>query len=119
MMKSYLLFAKNCRNLILFSALFSVGCAITETTSTTSGVVDTVTPDITLNKFVNLRLASIQKEAAQGQGENLDTLASLMGKSDKQAFSSWVHSNYNQLFSDLNEPSQLISRIESQGNDLI
>ena len=106
-------------SLILVTVLFITGCTIVEVTSSTSGTLDAVTPDITLNKFVDLRFANIQKDAAQGDGENLDTLAKLMGKSDRKAFSTWVHNNYENLFSDLAEPSQLISRIETQGRELI
>ena len=112
-------FSKLSISLVFVVTFFVTGCAITDVTSSTSDTVDAVTPDITLNQFVDIRLASIQQEAAHGQGENLDALAKLMGKSDKQAFSSWVHTNYNELFSNLEDPSQLISRIELQGRDLI
>jgi len=104
---------------LLSSALILGGCSITDVTSSTSGTLDTVTPDISLNRFVDVRLASIQKEAAQGEGENLNALAELMGKNDKQAFSSWMNTNYDELFTNLKQPSQLISRIETQGKDLI
>jgi len=104
---------------ILSSVLVLGGCTITDVTSSTSGTLDAVTPDVTLNRFVDIRLASIQKEAAQGEGENLEALAELMGKKDKQAFSFWVHENYDALFTDLEKPSQLISRIETRGNELI
>lgn len=104
---------------LLSSVLLLGGCTITDVTSSTSGTLDTVTPDVTLNRFVDVRLASIQKEAAQGEGENLEALAELMGKEDKQAFSSWVHNNYDVLFTNLDKPSQLISRIETAGGDLI
>ncbi|HHJ34996.1 MAG TPA: DUF3015 domain-containing protein [Gammaproteobacteria bacterium] len=100
----------------ILAVLVLGGCSITDLTS---DAVDTVTPDITLNRFVDVRLASIQQEAARGEGENLDALAQLMGKTDRRAFSSWMHDNYNALFSDLEKPSQLISRIEAHGNDLI
>lgn len=59
-------------------------------------------------------MASIQKEAALGEGENLHALADLMGKKDKQAFSSWMHENYDVLFTNLEKPSQLVSRINDQ-----
>lgn len=103
----------------LSAAILTGGCTITDVTSSTSGTLDAVTPDVTLNHFVDVRLASIQKEAAQGKGENLDALAELMGKKDKRAFSLWVHANYDVLFANLEKPSQLISRIETRGNDLI
>jgi len=104
---------------VIVAALALGGCTITDVTSSTSGTLDAVTPDITLNQFVDVRLASIQKEAAEGQGENLDALAELMGKTDKRAFSSWMQDNYNELFSNLEKPSQLISRIETQSNTQI
>ena len=118
-MKTKQLFKYKVSGIILTTALVLGGCSITDVTSTTSGSLDTVTPDVTLNRFVDIRMASIQKEAAQGKGENLDALADLMGKKDKQAFSSWMHTNYDALFTDLEKPSQLISRIENKENNLI
>ncbi len=118
-MKNKQIFNNVITGVVLTTAILLSGCTITEITSSTSGTLDTVTPDITLNRFVDVRLASIQKEAAQGEGENLNALAELMGKKDKQAFSSWVHANYDELFSNLEKPSQLITRIETGGNDLI
>lgn len=111
-------------NLLISSAILTAGlglssCTITDVTSSTSGTLDTVTPDVTLNRFVDVRIASIQKEAAQGEGENLNALAELMGKNDKQAFSLWMHKNYDALFSELAEPTQLIGRIEARDKDLI
>ena len=88
-------------------------CSITDTTSTTSGSVDAVTPDVTLNRFVDVRIASIKQEAAAGEGENLDALARLMGKADTDAFSGWMQVHYDALFDGLEQPSELISRIES------
>jgi len=104
---------------LLSSVLLIGGCTITDITSSTSGSLDTVTPDVSLNRFIDVRFASIQKEAAQGQGENLNALAELMGKDDKVAFSYWMNANYDELFTNLEQPSQLISRIETQGKDLI
>lgn len=104
---------------LLVSSLQLVGCATTDGLSTTSGVVDAVTPDITLNNFVDVRLASIQQDAAQGKGENLEALADLMGKKDKQAFSHWMQANYGTLFTDLKKPAELISRIEASSVDVM
>lgn len=91
--------------------LAATGCTIADFTSSTSSTLDAVTPDITLNRFVDVRIASIQKEAATGEGENLIVLAKLMGQSDNQAFSDWMHVHYNELFDNLQEPSELITRI--------
>ena len=92
--------------------LATVGCTTTDITSSTSSAVDAVTPDVTLNRFVDVRIASIKKEAAAGEGENLEALAQLMGKQDKQAFSGWMQVNYDALFNNLEQPEELISRIE-------
>ena len=90
----------------------ATACSITDVTSTTSGTVDSVTPDITLKHFVDVRLATIKKEAAVGYGENLDALAEMMGKRDKIAFGAWMQLNYDELFNGLDKPGDLITRIE-------
>lgn len=104
---------------VLTAVFLLGGCTITDITSSTSGTLDTVTPDMSLNHFVDTRIASIQKDAAQGEGENLNALAELMGQKDKKAFSLWVHANYDELFTELDKPSQLISRIKTQAPDFI
>lgn len=99
--------------LVVGMLMATAGCTTTDVTSSTSSSVDAVTPDVTLNRFVDVRIASIKKEAAAGQGENLDALAQLMGKQDKQAFSGWMQVNYDVLFNGLEQPEELISRIEN------
>ena len=87
-------------------------CTITDVTSSTSSTLDAATPDVTLNHFVDLRMASIKKEAAVGEGENLDALARLMGKQDAVAFSGWMQIHYDELFNNLEQSEELVSRIE-------
>ena len=99
--------------MMVSTVLLLSACAITDVTSSTSDTVDAVTPDITLNRFVDVRIASIKQEAAAGQGENLDALAHLMGHENKVEFSGWMQSNYQVLFNDLEQPSELVSRIEA------
>ena len=106
-------------SIIVVSALLAVSaCTITDITSSTSASLDTVTPDVTLNRFVDVRIASIKKEAAAGEGENLDALANLMGKQDKAEFSGWMQTNYDELFNNLQQPTELISRIETLSGQL-
>ena len=106
-------------SVIVVSALLAVSaCTITDITSSTSASLDTVTPDVTLNRFVDVRIASIKKEAAAGEGENLDALANLMGKQDKAEFSGWMQTNYDELFNNLQQPTELISRIETLSGQL-
>ena len=99
--------------LIAGVVLSMAACTTTDITSSTSSTLDAVTPDVTLNRFVDVRLASIKQEAASGNGENLDALAHLMGEPDKAGFSQMMHVNYDTLFNNLSEPAELIGRIEA------
>lgn len=105
---------KHIKTVLVAAMLASMqACTITDTTSTTSGSVDAVTPDISLNRFVDVRIASIRKEAATGQGENLVVLAKLMNRTDTDAFASLMHEHYDELFNNLQQPIELISRINN------
>ncbi len=99
--------------LLAASILGVSACTITDITSSTSDTLDTVTPDVTLNRFVDVRIASIKQEAAAGRGDNLQALAQLMGEPDSVAFSRLLQVNYDRLFNNLQQPSELIGRIES------
>ena len=57
-------------------------------------------------------IASIKKEAAAGEGENLDALAHLLNRQDSVEFSGWMQSNYEELFTGLEQPTELVSRIQ-------
>lgn len=103
-----------CISALATSMLALSACTITDITSSTSSTLDTVTPDVSLNRFVDTRIASIQQEAADGKGENLDALAVLMGQPDKAQFGSWMQVNYESLFNNLQQPTELISRIEAE-----
>jgi hypothetical protein len=94
-------------------ALLLSGCTITDFTSSTSDTLDTVTPDVSLNRFVDTRIAAIQQEAANGKGENLDALAYMLGKEDRAEFAGWMQVHYDELFTGLSQPTQLLSRIAS------
>lgn len=85
------------------------GCATSETLSSVSSTLDAVTPDVTLNQFIEMRMTSLQKEAAAGHGENLDALAELVGSDNKADFARMMQVNYEQLFTRLDQPQQLIS----------
>ena len=99
--------------LVAVSMMALGGCATSETLSSISSTTDAVTPDVTLNQFIEMRMASLQKEAAAGHGENLDALAELVGSEDKAGFAQMMQVNYEQLFTRLDEPTQLLSRIEA------
>jgi hypothetical protein len=63
--------------------------------------------------FVETRFAAIRSDAARGYGENLDSLAVLLGEQDRAEFAGWMKQNYAMLFSDLSAPRELLARIES------
>jgi len=87
--------------------------AFTEFLSSTSSTADSVTPDVTLNEFVNKRYVAIRHDAANGGGENLDALAQLMGEKDKQVFAKKMQNNFDRVFKDIKEPVEILARIEA------
>ena len=100
--------------IIAVSIMSLSACTTTDFISSTSSTLDAVTPDVTLNNFVNTRFAAIKKEAAAGSGENIAVLADLMGQKDSDHFSGWMQTNYDVLFGDIQKPVELISRIENE-----
>jgi hypothetical protein len=106
--------------LIITTVVMSLGActAITDITSSTSSTLDAVTPDITLNNFIDSRFDAIRRDAATGGGENINALAQLMGKKDPQAFANWMQVNYDEIFSDAKGPADLIAKIERHENRL-
>lgn len=109
---------KNTIKTLIFTGLFSglTACTgFTEISSSTSSTTDAVTPDITLNNFIDKRFDAIRKDAATGGGENIEALAQLMGKTDPQALANFMQSNYEQLFSNVKQPAELIARMEQYG----
>lgn len=104
--------------LLTTSVLFSISActAFTDISSSTSSTVDAVTPDVTVNEFVNKRYVAIRQDAANGGGENIDALAQLMGKKDKQAFAKLMQSNFDSIFTDVHKPSEILARIEANAS---
>jgi len=89
-----------------------VSCSLfTEVISSGTSSVDAVTPDITLNTFVEKRYIAIRQDAANGGGENLDALAQLLGKEDKQAFAQFMQSDFDRIFTDIKQPVDILARI--------
>jgi len=91
----------------------SACAAFTEFSSSTSSTSDAVTPDVTLNEFVNKRFVAIRHDAANGGGENLDALAQLFGEKNKQVFAKKMQTNFDGVFRNVDEPVDIIARIET------
>lgn len=87
--------------------------AITDFTSSTSSTLDAVTPDVTLNEFVNKRYVAIRHDAANGGGEHITALAQLMGKQDTRDFARLMQANFDSIFTDVDQPAEIIARIEA------
>jgi len=95
--------------------LSAVSCAaFTEVSSSTSSAVDTVTPDVTLNSFVEQRYAAIRQDAANGGGENLDALAHLLGKEDRHAFAAFMQADFDRIFTGIDQPVDILARINTR-----
>jgi len=101
--------------LVITSFLFSISActAFTDITSSTSSTLDAVTPDVTLNEFVNKRYVAIRHDAANGGGENIDALAQLMGKEDTRAFAKLMKLNFDSIFTNVEQPAEILARIEA------
>ena len=101
-----------------FVLIYLTACAtgFTEFSSSTSSTSDAITPDITVNEFVNKRYAAIRHDAANGGGENLDALAELLGKEDKKHFAQNMQLNFDKIFFNVKQPSDILSRLEPDTN---
>lgn len=95
------------------------GCSVLETVSDGVGstvdgvtkVTGSTTPEEKSAAFVQTRFAAIRSEAARGAGEDLDSLAKLLGETDRADFARFMKVHYAELFSGLKEPRELVARI--------
>lgn len=104
---------------LLVAGPLLVGCSVVETV--TDGVGSTVdamtnvtsstTSDEKSSAFVETRFASIRSQAAQGAGEDLDSLAKLLGEADRADFARFMKQHYAVLFTGLKAPGELLVRI--------
>jgi len=101
---------------LLSTLLASISaCGITEITSSTSSTLAAVPPDVTATAFVNKRYLAIRSGAARGEGEHLEALAELLGHTDSRVFSQNLKDNFEQIFSQVTDPQDIIARIEASG----
>src|SRR5699024_3324768 len=61
--------------------------------------------------YVASQMPMIRREAAMGGGENIRALAALMDEPDTEAFGQWLQANYARLFTHLEKPEMLVTRI--------
>ena len=64
-------------------------------------------------EFSDSQSVALKREAATGEGENIDSLAALLGEQDSDAFGQWMQANYADLYGadTSSAPSNLADRI--------
>lgn len=97
------------------SGIFS-GCSTLNTASEGIGSITDVTSSTTSDDksaaFVDKRFAAIRAQAARGAGEDLDSLATLRGETDRAAFARFMKERYGDLFTGLEQPRELLVRLD-------
>ncbi len=115
---------------VLGVAVLLGGCVTATTTDgveTTTDGVEAVTKSVSSishstsgdekkTAFVTDRFEAIRFESAKGAGENVETLAALLGETDAKVFARWMKANYAPLFADLKNPQELLARIQAHRN---
>jgi hypothetical protein len=94
------------------SVINTVGEGVSSTVEGISAISSSTTPDGKSAAFVEERFASIRSEAARGEGEHLDTLAKLLGEPDRADFARFMKERYDDLFTGLQQPRELLARID-------
>lgn len=94
------------------STVNTVGDALSSTVEGITDVTSSSTSDEASASFVETRFASIRTEAARGEGENLDSLAKLLGEADRADFARFMQQRYGELFTGLEQPRELLARID-------
>lgn len=94
-----------------FDLASTSGDAASSASSSTEG--DDEAASLRTRHYVRTQLDWIEREAASGEGEHIETLAVLLGEANPGAFASWAQAHHGQLFSDLREPEELIARIDA------
>ncbi len=62
--------------------------------------------------YITTEILAIQEQAARGNGPHLEALAQVLQDPDKKSFGSWMQSNYQILFAQLDRPEDLLIRIQ-------
>lgn len=114
--------------LLLTVAATLGGCALTDVTSVPFDVASTVANSASSSSsggdespdraslqthYVATQIDSIREDAARGHGEALEVLALLLEEPDVHAFGSWTRANYDELFSGLRQPTELLARLDT------
>ena len=63
-------------------------------------------------KFIKENLESLKEEIAKGEGEYLDTLATLYELKEKERWKIYLQSHFNEIFSDTKTEHEIVSTID-------
>ena len=86
----------------LLSACGTTTDLVESVTNSITNVTESTTPsDKNKSAFIKDRFDAIRFEAAKGEGENIDTLAAMLGETNRQEFARWMQNHYASLFGDL------------------
>ncbi|MDN5848392.1 MAG: DUF3015 domain-containing protein [Nitrococcus sp.] len=86
--------------------------ATTDATSSTSHSFDSDDAHARAAQFVKSDIDAIRADAARGHGEEISTLAYLLHEPNATEFGRWMQAHYVELFVGLENPEQLLTRID-------
>ena len=95
-----------------FDLASTTGDTATSSSSTSGGEEDNNQARLEQERFVTTQISWIRSDAARGEGESLAALAQLLGETDSAAFGQWAQQNYQALFAQLDQPQDLLQRIQ-------
>ena len=99
-----------------FDLASTTGDGATSSSNSSSGDSDSERAQLEQERFVASQIEWIRSDAARGEGESLAALAQLLNEPDQQAFGQWTQENYQALFANLDQPTDLLNRIQTLRN---
>lgn len=94
------------------SVINTVGDGVSSTVEGISAVTSSTSDERQSAAFVETRFAAIRAEASRGEGEHLDSLATLLGETDRAGFARFMKNHYSELFTGIEQPRELLARID-------
>ncbi|TGJ99686.1 DUF3015 domain-containing protein [Leptospira semungkisensis] len=93
------------------------GTSGNQTFGITTGTSNCATDGLVRNEkvqevFVSVNFNSLEMEMAQGKGEKLQALSSLLGCTSDSALGAYTKSNFNNFFQEETTPSSLLSAVK-------
>ncbi len=99
-----------------FDLASTTGDGATSTSSSSEGDGGNTQAHLEQQRYVATQIDWIRRDAARGEGESLAALAELLNEQDSAEFSQWTQQNYALLFTNLDQPTDLLTRIRTLRN---